>query len=431
MTIKNPLSGQLGITSDLQQRLRLKTMQRFALGLLLLMAVIYAIGMTQRHTHPAWGYVLAFAEAAMIGAIADWFAVVALFRHPLGLPIWHTAIIPNSKEDIGRNLGEFVETHFITEDAISKRIRAVNPAGLLSSWLLSPNTATNLGHAAAHALNKVLGSLDDAKISQHLAGITGRQLSQLNVPEMAATVADLFVSERKHQQMLDGLLEQMTAYLSDATNQPSISEFLINAIGTENYIFKTAIIKVTPSLINTLKQTAKDVHGSPDHALRKKFEEVIRGFVQQLKTDPEWQKTITQYQQDSLNSEQVKGLLNGVWSLIKNRLTSELEGDAVVMGGQLTPLILQVGEILAADAELSTWLNQSIESGSLALIHQYRGEVGQFIEDQLAQWTKDEMSDRIELSIGRDLQFIRINGTLVGGLVGLAIYCLTQLSGLT
>ena len=170
MTIENPCSGRHGITSDLQQRLRLKTMQRLALGLLLLMPVIDAIGMTQRHTHPAWGYVLAFAEAAMIGAIADWFAVVALFRHPLGLPIWHTAIIPNSKEDIGRNLGEFVETHFITDEAISKRIRAVNPAGLLSRWLLAPNTATNLGHAAAHALNKVLGSLDDAKISQHLAG---------------------------------------------------------------------------------------------------------------------------------------------------------------------------------------------------------------------------------------------------------------------
>jgi uncharacterized membrane-anchored protein YjiN (DUF445 family) len=159
---------ELDNARDANQRLRLKLMQRIALGLLLVMAVIYVVALSQRQAHPALGFVVAFAEAAMIGAVADWFAVVALFRHPLGIPIWHTAIIPNSKDDIGRNLGEFVENHFITEEAVSKRLRDANPAGLLSAWLLAPSTAPKLGHAVAKAFEKVLDSLDDAKMSRLL-----------------------------------------------------------------------------------------------------------------------------------------------------------------------------------------------------------------------------------------------------------------------
>ncbi|WP_223904931.1 DUF445 domain-containing protein [Rhodoferax lithotrophicus] len=404
-------------------------MQRISFGLLLVMAVMYAIAVSYRHIHPAIGYLAAFSEAAMVGAVADWFAVVALFRHPLSIPIWHTAIIPNSKEDIGRNLGEFVETHFITEEAITRRIRSANPADLLSTWLLAPKTATNLGHAAAHALNKVLDSLDDAKIKRQLGEVVGRQLSQLNMPEMAANVVDLFVAEKKHEEMLDGILEWAVGYLADTANQPKISEFLIHAIGAENIIFKTAITKVSPSLIKALWQSAKDIRTNPHHALRNKYGVMIQEFVQQLKADPDWQNTITQYQQDTLNSEQVKNLLNGIWDLLKDRLNMALDRHDPVMGGQLTPLIRQIGHTLATDAQLSAWLNEAIESGSASMIHQYRGEVGCFIEDQLKQWTKDEMSNRIELAIGSDLQFIRINGTVVGGLVGLVIYAITQLTG--
>jgi uncharacterized membrane-anchored protein YjiN (DUF445 family) len=428
---EKPSANPLGIAStcDIQFRLRLKTMQRISLGLLLFMAVIFAFATSYRQLHPAMGYLVAFAEAAMVGAVADWFAVVALFRHPLGIPIWHTAIIPNRKEDIGRNLGEFIENHFITEEAITKRIRSANPAGLLSTWLLAPNTATNLGHAAAHAINKVLDSLDDTKIRRQLGEATGTQLSQLNVPEMAASVADLFIAEKKHQEMLDGVLEWAAGYLADTANQPKISEFLINAIGAENFIFKTAISKVSPSLINALRQSAMDIRANPDHALRIKFGVMTQEFAQQLKADPDWKKSITQYQQDALNSEQVKSLLNGIWDILKDRLNTALNRHDSVMGGQLTPLIRQIGQTLATDAELSAWLNESIESGSAAMIHQYRGEVGNFIEYQLKQRTKDEMSNRIELAIGPDLQFIRINGTLVGGLVGLVIYAVTQLVG--
>ena len=426
--MQNQFVEQLDGARDAHQRLRLKLMQRTALGLLLGMAVLYVLAFSQRHAHPALGFVVAFAEAAMIGAIADWFAVVALFRHPLGIPIWHTAIIPNSKDDIGRNLGEFVENHFITVEAVSKRLRAANPAGLLSTWLLAPNTAPKLGHTLAKAFEKILESLDDAQISRLLREAASRQLSQLDVSATAGKVADLLVAERKHQDLLDGVLQGIADYLSDESNQPQIADFLIGAFGIDNAILKKGLSAYVPRGMRSLNQFAVGVQDNAEHPLRKKFDAWVKDFVLRLKADPAWQESIARYQQETLASPQVEALLNSIWGVIKLRLKADLSRDDPVIAAKLGTLVRKIGETLAADAGLRDWLNQAIESGSAALIHQYRGEVGKFIEGQLAQWTKEEMSQRIELAIGRDLQFIRINGTLVGGLVGVIIYALTQLA---
>jgi len=419
---------ELDCARDAHQRLRLKLMQRTALGLLLAMAVIYVVALSLRHAYPALGFVVAFAEAAMIGAVADWFAVVALFRHPLGIRIWHTAIIPNSKDDIGRNLGEFVENHFITEEAVSKRLREADPAGLLSGWLLAPNTDSKLGHTVAKALEKILDSVDDVKISRLLGDATSKHLSQIDVSESAGKVDELLVTEKKHQDLLDGVLQGTTDYLSEESNHPQIMDFVISMLGAENYLYKKAISTFLPNLITALNQAVIDVLGNVEHPMRKKFDALVKDFVMRLKADPDWQASIARYQQESLVSPQVQALLNSIWGVVKRRLSADLCSDNPVIGTQLAALVHHVGETLSRDAALREWLNEAIVSGSAALIRQYRGEVGKFIEHQLAQWTKKEMSQRIELAIGRDLQFIRINGTLVGGLVGLILYTLTQLT---
>ena len=422
---------QIDSLRDVHQRLRLRLMQRTAIGLLLAMALLYVLALSQRHLHPAVGFVVAFAEAAMIGAIADWFAVVALFRHPLGIPIWHTAIIPNKKDDIGRSLGEFMEHHFMTEEAVSRRLREADPAGLLSSWLLAANTAPKLGHAMAKALEKVLDSLDDAQISRLLGESASKQLGQLDVSTAAGKVADLLILEKKHQDLLDGVLQGVADYLSDERNQPQVSEFLIAAVGVDNVIYKKAIASFSPRLIRSLHQFATAVQGNAEHPLRTRFDTWVGNFILRLKADPDWQEGIARYQQETLDSPQVRALLNSIWGVLKPRLRSDLSRDDPLIAAQLGAILQKIGATLAADAVWRAWLNESIESGSASLIRQYRGEVGKFIEGQLAQWTKEEMSQRIELAIGRDLQFIRINGTLVGGLVGVIIHALTMLAGQT
>jgi uncharacterized membrane-anchored protein YjiN (DUF445 family) len=419
---------ELDSLRDAHRRLRLKLMQRTALGLLLGMAALYLLALSQRDAHPAWGLVSAFAEAAMVGAIADWFAVVALFRHPMGIPIWHTAIIPNSKDDIGRNLGEFVENHFITEEAVLKRLRAANPAGLLSAWLLAPGTAPRLGRIAAKAAEKILASADDAEIGRVLRTAASRQLGELDVSAVAGSLADLLLAERKHQELLDGVLEGMTDYLADESNEPRVADFFIEVFGIDSAIIKAALRASAPRVLGSLQQSIIKVRNAADHPLRAKVDSWVKDFVLRLKADPDWQDNISRYQREMLASAQVEALLDNLWQTVKGRLQEDLRRDDPALGRQFSMLFRKIGETLTADAGLGEWLNQAVESGSAQLIRRYRGEAGKFIEAQLTQWTKSEMSERIELAIGRDLQFIRINGTLVGGLVGVAIYAVNYFS---
>jgi uncharacterized membrane-anchored protein YjiN (DUF445 family) len=196
----------LDSAEDAFRRARLRTMQRVAGGLLLLAFGVFCLARSLLALHPAWGYVSAFAEAAMVGAVADWFAVVALFRHPLGIPVWHTAIIPNSKDGIGRNLGQFVESHFVTEQGIAERIRQANPAGLLGAWLLAPGHSDQLGLAMAKAARVLLNALDHEAMGLLLQSAATRQLSQFDIACNAGKLLDLLLVEGRHQQLLDSAL---------------------------------------------------------------------------------------------------------------------------------------------------------------------------------------------------------------------------------
>jgi uncharacterized membrane-anchored protein YjiN (DUF445 family) len=420
------IQQHLDNVEDTLKRTRLRTMQRVAGGLLVFAFLLFLLARSQSGAHPAWGYLAAFAEAAMIGAVADWFAVVALFRHPLGIPVWHTAIIPNSKDDIARNLGGFVENHFVTEESIAKRIRETNPAGLISSWLLAPDRASQLGHSLAKALKTVLNSLDDSQISLLLKESANNQLAQLDISATAGKVVDMLVAEGKHQDLLDGVLQGIGDYLGDEENHPQAISFVISALGVEKAIYKAGTTAFGPRVLRSLNQSLNGVLDDADHPLRERFNGWVKNFVLRLKDDPQWHKSIAQYQRETLAGKQVQDLLGGLWGLIKSRLINDLTRDDPAIAEYIATLTRKIGEALSKDAKLGDWLNSAIETGSAELVRKHRGEVGKFIETQISLWSREEMTNRIELAIGRDLQFIRINGTLVGGLVGLAIYAITQ-----
>ncbi|MDB5868450.1 MAG: hypothetical protein JWP96_782 [Polaromonas sp.] len=411
------------------KRARLRTMQRLAGGMLLLALAVFCVARSLLGMHPAWGYVAAFAEAAMVGAVADWFAVVALFRHPLGIPVWHTAIIPRSKDDIGRNLGQFVENHFVTEEGIARRIQQANPAGMVSAWLLAPAHAAQFGHLMARVLRGVLNALDDRQMSQLLQEAATRQLAQFDISTSAGRLLDLLVAEGKHQEVLDGVLQAMADYLGDENNQQQAINFLIAAFGVENVLYKVGSAALGPRALRSLRHSAHEILQDPEHPARARFDAWVQEFVLHLKDDAQWRGYITRHQQETLATAGVQALLGGLWGVVKARLLNDLTRDDPAMARQITLLARKTGEALALDAVLAAGLNGAIESGSALLVRNYRGEVGRFIEAQLARWTQEEMTDRIELAIGRDLQFIRINGTLVGGLAGLAIYTVTRLLG--
>ncbi|PRD68203.1 DUF445 domain-containing protein [Malikia spinosa] len=429
MRTPTEIQQDLDQTADELRRQKLRTMRLFALGLLAGAAVLLVVAHALRARHPAWGYVAAFAEAAMVGAIADWFAVVALFKHPLGLPIWHTAIIPNSKDAIGRNLGAFVENHFITEEAIGSKIRQADPARCLGEWLLDPLHTAGLGQSAASVARQLIEALDHEQIRDKLRELAGQQLTEVDLSGTAGQLVDRLMQSGRHQELLDALLDGAGAYLGDTEKHPIISQFLIDSLGIENSMMKMAINAYAPRSIASLNQKLDEVRRDPAHRFRGVFDGWIGDFALRLKADPQWAEKIRRHQAELVQDTQVQGLLSGLWDGIKDKLLHDLSQDQPALLRQIQAWVQKLGQILVEKPGLRQWLNQAIEDGSVTLIRKYRGEVGRFIELQLAKWTREEMSQRIELAIGRDLQFIRINGTIVGGLVGLLIHALMQALG--
>lgn len=429
MRTPTEIQQDLDQSADELRRQGLRNMRWAALALLAGAACLLAVAHVLRARHLAWGYVAAFAEAAMVGAIADWFAVVALFKHPLGLPIWHTAIIPNSKDAIGRNLGAFVENHFITEEAISHKIRQADPARRAGEWLLDPRHTAGLGPSAASVARQLIEALDHEQIRDKVRAIASQQLTEVDLSGTAGQLVDRLMRSGRHQELLDALLDGAGGYLGDVEKHPTISQFLIDSLGVENSMMKMAINAYAPRSIASLHQKLDEVRRDPAHRFRGVFDDWIGDFALRLKADPQWAEKIRRHQVDLLQDPQVQGLLSGLWDGLKDRLLHDLSQDQPVLLRQIQAGINRLGQILIEKPELRQWLNQAIEDGSVTLIRKYRGEVGRFIEQQLAKWTREEMSQRIELAIGRDLQFIRINGTIVGGLVGLLIHAVMQALG--
>ena len=420
------LIAQLDQSTDQLKRARLRNMQWLAVGLLLLAALVFAVARSQRGGHPAWGYVEAFAEAAMIGAIADWFAVVALFRHPLGIPLWHTAIIPNSKADIGRSLGAFVENHFITEQGIAERIVQADPAARMKDWLSDELHAQQLGMASAGVVKQLLAMLDHEKLGRLLRDQASNYLGQLNLSEVAADCLDALIADGKPQELLNFLLDRSAAYLDDEAHHAAIGDFVLGAFQIENALVKKAVKAYEPRMIASLQKFAVAVRVDAQHPLRQRIAGWIADSALHLKADPHWQETVRHYQLQLIASDTVQAMLGDVWNNIRTRLLADLHADRPVLAQAIASLARNTGKVLGEDKAARAWLNDAIVAGSGALVRRYRGEVGAFIAARLDLWSKDEMSERIELAIGRDLQFIRINGTIVGGLAGLLIYSVSQ-----
>ncbi|GGX99527.1 DUF445 family protein [Massilia dura] len=413
---------QLDAAEDTYKRSRLRTMERVALGLLLVAAALFAVARSQQGQHPFWGYLEAFAEAAMVGAIADWFAVVALFRHPLGIPLWHTAIIPNSKASIGTNLGSFVENHFVTEENVAERIRQADLAGRAGEWLRDPANAAQVGKVLTGVLAQALDKVDDESMRERIRDFAAAELGKLDFSGLAGGYLDTMIGKGAPQALLDPLLEKLITWLGDENNHETVGDFLVQCFSIENAMVKSMLLGYTPKVIGSLREQAVNVRMDRAHPLRARVDSWLAESALRLKADPEWKASVARYQVDALHGEELQATLGGIWDAIRARVQADLAGPEPVIAATVRQVVQECGRLLEADEGVRGWVNAAIESGSAALVRRYRGEVGKFIEKQLEKWTKEEMSSRIELAIGRDLQFIRINGTLVGGLVGILIH---------
>lgn len=403
-------------------------MKRVALGLLLLAAATYALATALEGRHAAWGYVAAFAEAAMVGAIADWFAVVALFRHPLGMPIPHTAIIPANKNRIGENLATFLGTHFLATEQVLAKLRELDAAGRVAAWLSRPANAARVGARLVEAGRWAVGALDDERVRAFVADLARRGLRQVEVARLSGQVLEGMTQDRRHQELLDGVLVQLARLLGEDTVQDTISEAIAREIKALKYVGldQVAARLATRKVVAVVAHTIIDMADDPQHRLRLRFDETVAGFIQRLQQDEALQQRGEALKNELLDHPALGSYVNQLWDDLLAWLQADLTRDDSSIRRRITAAAQTLGQRLAGDAEVRGWINGELQAAAPQLIERYRDDIRRYVVARVEAWDAREMTDELERHIGRDLQFIRINGTLVGGLVGLLIHAATH-----
>lgn len=406
-----------------QQAFMLTRMKRLAGGLLLLMTAVFIAARLGESSLPWLGYIRAFAEAAMVGALADWFAVTALFRHPLGIPIPHTAIIPRNKDRIGESLGTFVQSNFLSPEVLSEKIAAWNIAGKISQWLADDTNSTMLADKVAGAIPDILNALKDEDVNHFIENNITSRIRAIEIAPLAGNILTTLTADNKHQELFDAAL-RMGAELLDNNRQ-----FIREKIREESpwYVPEFVDNKVYEKIITKAEQTLMEVNANPQHELRRKFHIATQEFIEKLRTSPEYKERGEQLKEELLNHPIVRQYFSRVWTDIKNRILEDVNNPDSAIRAQIQKTVAGFGRALANDEAMRDKINTWIREAALTAVSSRRAEIAALISDTVRRWDADTVTRKMELQVGKDLQYIRINGTVVGGLVGLLIHLLSQL----
>lgn len=404
-------------------------MKRVALALLGGAALLYALASALHAQHPAWGYVAAFAEAAMVGAIADWFAVVALFRHPLGLPIPHTAIIPSNKDRIGAKLAGFICDNFLSTAQVLGKLREFDAAGRIAAWLARPASGEKLGEWGVAATRYGLAAFDDERVRDFMGRAAAAGLEKIDLSRLTGQALDALTAGGRHQALLDDVLQQVAGLLEGDEVQAHITEAIAREIKTLRYVGldQVAAKLATRKIVAAVARTIGELAAEADHPMRRRFDHFVDDFVVRLKLDPEFQQRGEQIRAELIAHPALGDYLHGLWGELLAWLDDDLGRADSTIRARIASMAGALGARLQGDEAIRRWINEQIEAAAPLAIERYREDIRAYIAQRVGEWNAQEMTLELERHIGRDLQFIRINGTLVGGLVGLLIHTATQL----
>lgn len=415
----------------------LARMKAIALGLLLLAAALYALATHMAVAQPAWGwgYLQSFAEAAMVGAIADWFAVTALFRHPLGLPIPHTAIIPRKQARLGCNLADFICTHFLATPQVLAKLEAFDAAARLAGWLRQPSNAEALGGQLVGVARYGVHALRDERVRRFIQRSATAKLREVDLAGLGGQLLDLLTHERRHQAMLDELLAQLDELLQDEAVQQRIaaglsSEFSalrFRLFGKDIPLDEKAGQWSADKVVRRVSALIGEISRDERHELRGKFDSCVARCIERLKEDPAFRLKGEQIREQLLAHPAVAAYLRGLGDELVDWLQADLADTDSTIRRRLIKLSLRLGEALERDAAMRRWINDQLLEVAPRLVERHREDIRRYIAERVEKWNSDELVALLEHNVGKDLQFIRINGTLVGGMVGLLLHGLTRL----
>ncbi|TFW20171.1 DUF445 domain-containing protein [Massilia arenosa] len=413
----------------------LKRAKRYPL-LLLAGAALVFIGASLMPRGLAVDCVRTTAEAAMVGALADWFAVVALFRRvPLPLVSRHTAIIPQNQERIADNLAVFVQEKFLDQRSLVELIRRHDPAGKLTEWLSSPAHTATLGHYVLRIVSGVLDVVDDQRIQGFLRQSFRAVIDKVDLAPASAAILDTLTRDGRHQQLLDGAIEQVVTLLRTEESRAFIARQIVEWIRTDypkwekllptEYLGEKAADAVAQALDGMLQRVSAD----PEHELRKGFDGLMARLIEKLKTDPATIAKAEELKAWLRDSEAARDYAVTLWTDLRDWLRQDIASEDSSLHRNVVAMGAWIGRELAANPDLRRSLNDHMEDAARSMAPDFADFLTRHISDTVKRWDPQDLSRQVELNIGKDLQYIRINGTLVGGCVGLLLFWVSWLLG--
>jgi uncharacterized membrane-anchored protein YjiN (DUF445 family) len=397
-----------------------------ATAALALCVLVFAVAKSFEARHAWLGFVAAFAEAATIGGLADWYAVVALFKRPLGLPIPHTAIIPENQNRIADNLGRFIEVNFLAPEPVREKLAEVDFSALVADWLSDPSRAAGLSHFVGRLVPQTLAAIEQSELRGF---VTSRMLEQIEKVPMAPLAAELLsalTDDRRHQKLFDEFTKVIGRFLSDeqalAAMREKIREelpSLFNLFRADAYLLKK-IVASAGSLLD-------EVRADPDHPMRAEFDRFAQTFIERLRTSKQYARRAEKLKRDFLARPELKALAGDMWESLRLFIEQDAKAPNSMVRAHLANMFVEVGRHLAGDAQIRADMNQGFVVALASFVESQKSGVSKFIADQVKRWDLAQLTRLIEMNIGKDLQYIRFNGMVIGGLAGVVLYTVERL----
>lgn len=418
MTATSTRAATAAVPTDEERRAALRRMKVLATGMFVAMAAVFVVAFSLQGVYPWLAYVRAAAEGGMVGALADWFAVTALFRYPLGLRIPHTAIIPNRKDEIGASLGAFVEENFLSDDVVRGKLRSIDVAGAVGGWLAAPNNAKRVVAEASGAIRGLGTLLDDDRMRDAIEAVARRHLIE---PEWAPPIGRLgerILESGGHREAVDLLLDRLAEWL--AVNPEAFAAMVSARLPTWVPSFVDKM--VDDRLYSEAQRFVAAVRMDPSHRMRLAIDGYLYELAERLQYDPETIAKLESAKGRAFDDPRVRELAASAWQAARHAAVEALTDPESELRIRTEAALSDAGERLAADPELGAKVNTWLTDAAAHVVTTYRHDIASVITETVTAWDARETTEKIELQIGKDLQFIRINGTVVGALAGLAIY---------
>ncbi|QQO20916.1 DUF445 domain-containing protein [Bradyrhizobium diazoefficiens] len=406
---------------DAERAAELRRVKALATLVLASTLLLFVVAKWLLPVHPVFGFIAAFAEAATIGGLADWYAVVALFKRPLGLPIPHTAIIQSNQARIADKLGEFIQVHFLETGPVEAKLKEIDFGSFVADWLRDRKRSDDLARFALRLLPEAVSATESSGLMTFIIRRMSSQLQAIDLAPLAAGTLRGFVAERRHQILFDDLLRVMHETLNQKETMAMIREKVRAELPTLLRLYRADKFLVN-KIVASATAFFNEVRSDPKHPFRDEFDRMVLSFVDRLGTDQAYIDRIDGLKRDLLARPELADLARTVWANTRSFIERSASGETQVLQHHLTGMFVAAGEALAGDDELRGEINNGLVTVLRSFVADQKSGVSIFISDQVKAWDMAQLISLIEINIGRDLQYIRFNGSLIGGLAGLALY---------